>query len=71
MLRLETVLRILEGLRGEAMAAAENPPEDYRSEFGFGRVAGMLQFANRAIRLMNEEATEQPEEQPQPSFEEE
>jgi phosphoribosyl 1,2-cyclic phosphodiesterase len=40
---LEEILRILDGIRGDAIQAVESPPEDYRTEFGFGRATGMLQ----------------------------
>lgn len=49
MLQLELLYRLLDELRTEAIDAAERPSTDYQSEFGFGRVSGMLQ-ALREIR---------------------
>lgn len=44
------LLRLLEGLRDEAIQAVEHPSDEHKTEFGFGRVAGML----TAIREMRE-----------------
>lgn len=44
MLPLEELLRILDGMRSEAIGLVESPPEGMRNEFGFGRVSGMIQM---------------------------
>jgi len=50
---LETVLAVLDEVRGEAVQAAEFPQQEYQTEFGFGRVAGILQ----AIRQVQDRLT--------------
>lgn len=55
MLPLETLFRLLDGLREEALQAAEYPSDEYKTEFGFGRVAGMLAVL-RSMRERIEEA---------------
>ena len=54
MVTLEEVLTVLDEVRGEAIQAAEYPQHEYQTEFGFGRVAGILQaVAQVRYRLTN------------------
>jgi hypothetical protein len=55
---LEVVLAILDGVRGEAIEAAEFPQQDYRTEFGFGRVSGILQAVAQVRERLNEKIEE-------------
>ena len=54
MIRIEEVLLILDGVRGEAIEAAEFPQHEYQTEFGFGRVAGILQAIAQIRERLNE-----------------
>lgn len=49
MIPLEVILAALDEVRKEAVEAAEFPSQEYQTEFGFGRVAGILQ-ALRAVQ---------------------
>lgn len=69
MLTLEEVLRILDGLREEALQAVEAPDETFRTEFGFGRVSGMLQAITQA-KVQVTEAVNAAQKQAQSKFEE-
>lgn len=53
MIRIEEVLAILDGVRGEAIEAAEFPQHEYQTEFGFGRVAGILQAVAQIRERLN------------------
>lgn len=54
MVALEEVLSVLDEVRAEAIQAAEYPQQEYQTEFGFGRVAGILQaVAQVRDRLTN------------------
>lgn len=54
MVQLEEVLLILDNVRGEAIEAAEFPQHEYQTEFGFGRVAGILQAVAQIRERLNE-----------------
>jgi len=51
---LEQLLVLLDQLREEAVSSVEHPPEDQRTEFGFGRAAGFLQFGSQLRQRLNE-----------------
>jgi len=63
-LPLDILLRLLDGLRDEAIRAVESPGEEYRNAFGFGRVAGMLSAIHEMRERINavvEESDQQEE----------
>ena len=66
MLPLEVIFRILDDLREEAIQAAEAPSSDDRTEYGFGRVSGILQVLretrNRIENVVEESNKDEEEE---------
>lgn len=63
MIPLEMFLSILDGVRGEAIEAAEFPQQEYQTEFGFGRVAGILQAVAQIRERLNQTVEESNQEQ--------
>lgn len=53
MIHIEEMLAILDAVRGEAIEAAEYPQHEYQTEFGFGRVAGILQAVAQVRERLN------------------
>ena len=58
MVPLELVLALLDGVRAEAIEAAEYPQQEYQTEFGFGRVSGILQAVAQLRERLNERVEE-------------
>jgi hypothetical protein len=54
----EIFLQILQELENEAHDFTAAPPEDWRTEFGFGRVNGVLYAVNKARNLLHDRMRE-------------
>lgn len=62
MIPLEVVLAILDEIRAELIEGVEQPGEEFRSEFGFGKLSGSLSLV-KEIRARMESFVEESDRQ--------
>jgi hypothetical protein len=52
---IEGMFRVLDQVEREGVESIQRPPEEFRSEFGFGRAHGILVTVARIRTLLEEE----------------